>query len=266
MLGAAGAGAQFLGDREPHSRRDLLGAQEIFMRGVFQRAAVERHQALVAVHVGALVDGHGEMALAEQRAAVRLARSDRRGDTVLVEAGAGAHLVGRGEIDHQHAHWAVALRLQNEAAVDLQRCAEHDGEHHRLAQELGHRIRIGMTFENLVDERPQPHHAAAQIEAAHLEGHDGVVGRGRRRRARGNFDVGAALPFGHDGFGHRRYVESKSRKSSPHDTVIPKRTAQARTRNPETNSVIGLDSGFTRGVYHRAALARTRWRVPRNDD
>ena len=41
------------------------------MRGVFERAAVERDQALIAAHVGALVDGHGEMALAEQRAGIR---------------------------------------------------------------------------------------------------------------------------------------------------------------------------------------------------
>ena len=43
-------------------------------------AAVERHQALVAAHVRALVDGHGEMAVAEQRAGIGLARRDRGRD------------------------------------------------------------------------------------------------------------------------------------------------------------------------------------------
>ena len=38
------------------------------MGGLFQRAAMQRHQALVAAHMGALVDGQGEMAIAEQRA------------------------------------------------------------------------------------------------------------------------------------------------------------------------------------------------------
>ena len=144
MAGAALAGAQFLGHRQPHPRRDLLGAMEIFVRGVFQRAAFERDQALVAVHVGALVDGHGEMAVAEQRAGIGLAGGDRRGDAILVEARAGAHLAGRGEIHHQHAHRPVGLGLQDEAAVDLQGRAEHDGEHHRLAQQLGDRLRIGV--------------------------------------------------------------------------------------------------------------------------
>ena len=65
------------------------------MRGVLEAAAVERDQALVAAHVGALVDGHGEMAVAEQRAGVGLAGRDRGGDARRVEARAGAHLAGR---------------------------------------------------------------------------------------------------------------------------------------------------------------------------
>ena len=55
-----------LADREPHARRDLLGAQEILVRGILQVAAMERDQALIAAHVRALIDGHGEMAAAEQ--------------------------------------------------------------------------------------------------------------------------------------------------------------------------------------------------------
>ncbi len=94
-LAPPSAGTQFLGDREAHARRNLLGAQEVFVRGVFQRAAVERHQALVAADVRPLVDGHGEMALAEQRAGVGLAAGDRLGDARLVVARAGAHLAGR---------------------------------------------------------------------------------------------------------------------------------------------------------------------------
>ena len=58
----------------------------------FEVAAFERDQALIAAHVRALVDGHGEMAVAEQRAGVGLAGGDRRGDALGVEAGAGAHL------------------------------------------------------------------------------------------------------------------------------------------------------------------------------
>ena len=189
MAGAAFAGAQFLGDREPHAGRDLLGAMEIFVRGVFERAAVERDQSLVAAGVGPLVDGHGEVAFAEQGAAVGRVVGDRRRDARLVETRAGAHLAGRGEVHHQHAHRAVALRLQDEAALDLERRAEHDGEHHRLAQELGDRRRIGVLLQDLVHHRPEPHHAAAQIELGHFERHHGVVGGGGRRRAGGDFDI-----------------------------------------------------------------------------
>ena len=65
------------------------------MRGVLKRAAVERDQALIAAGVGALVDGHGEVALAEQRAGISLAGRDRGGDALFVEPRAGAHLAGR---------------------------------------------------------------------------------------------------------------------------------------------------------------------------
>jgi hypothetical protein len=36
------AAAQFLADRKPHLRRNLFGAQEVFVRGVFQIAAFQR--------------------------------------------------------------------------------------------------------------------------------------------------------------------------------------------------------------------------------
>jgi hypothetical protein len=50
--------------------RDLFGAQEIFMRGVFEIAAVERHQALIAAHVRPWSMVMRKMALAEQRAGI----------------------------------------------------------------------------------------------------------------------------------------------------------------------------------------------------
>ena len=133
---AAIAAAPFLADREPHPGRDLLGAQEIFMRGVFQTAAVERDQALVAAHVRALVDGHGEMALAEQRAGV-LALLQARG----VEARIGAQPVGRLEVDDQERHRAVGPGLQDEAAVEFQRRAEQRRQHDGLAEQLADRRR-----------------------------------------------------------------------------------------------------------------------------
>ena len=86
MARAAVAGDQLLGDRETHARRDLLGAQEIFVRGVFERAALERDHALVAAHVGALVDGHGEMAVAEQIARRRSCRPRSRPRRALVRS------------------------------------------------------------------------------------------------------------------------------------------------------------------------------------
>src|SRR5207302_2139416 len=83
-------GAVFLGDGEAHAGRYLLRAAEIFMRGSLEAAAVERHHALVPAHVRALVDGHGEMTAAHERAARSLAGPDRGIDPRAVESRAGA--------------------------------------------------------------------------------------------------------------------------------------------------------------------------------
>ena len=180
------AGAKLFGDGKPHARRNLLRAGKIFMRGLFEVAAFERHEPLVAAHLRALVDGHGEMAVTEQLAGRGRAVGNRASDARGIEAGAGPHFAGRGEIDHQHAHRPVALGLQDEAAVDFERRAEHDREHDRLAEELGHRRRIIVAAQDGVDRRPEPHDAAAQIERLDRERQDGVVEPGLGGRANRN--------------------------------------------------------------------------------
>ncbi len=149
------AGDEFLGDGEPHAGRNLLRAQKIFMRGLFEVAAFQRHEALIAAHVRALIDGHGEMAVAEEFSGVGGVGGNGRRDPLGVETGAGPHVAGRGEIDHQHAHRSVALGLQDEAAVDFEARAEHDREHDRLAEQLGHRRRIIVTGQDGIDRRRQ---------------------------------------------------------------------------------------------------------------
>ena len=104
------------------------------------------------------------MAAAEQRARTSVAGRDRLGDAFLVEARTGAHLVGRHEVDDQHAHRAVGFGLQDEAALEFQRGAEQHAEHDRLAQQLGDRLRIVVAGEDRVDRRTETHHAPAQIE------------------------------------------------------------------------------------------------------
>jgi len=95
----------------------------------------------------------------------------------LVEARAGAHPARTGEIDHQHAHRTVGLRLEDEAAVELERGAEQHREHDRLAQQLGDRWRIVVARKNLVERAVETHDAAAQVEASDLERQDRVLDR-----------------------------------------------------------------------------------------
>jgi len=110
MTGAAGTRDEFFGDRETDPGGDLLGAQEIFMRRILERTAVERDQTLVAAGGAALIDGHREMALAEQRAGVGLAGGNGGLDALFAEARAGPHLAGRGEIHDQQANRPIGAR------------------------------------------------------------------------------------------------------------------------------------------------------------
>ena len=119
--------------------------------------------ALVAGHVGALVDGEREMAAAEQLRR-RGAPRPTRGEPLGVEARIGAHAVGRLEIDDQHVDRAVGARLQLKAAFELQRSAQQDGQHDHLAHQPRHRRGIGVAFEDAVDDGPEAHDAAARIE------------------------------------------------------------------------------------------------------
>ena len=59
---------------EPDEGRELLGLAEIGIGRLGQALAFERHHALIALVSRPAVDGHGEMALAEQRAVGRKRR------------------------------------------------------------------------------------------------------------------------------------------------------------------------------------------------
>ncbi len=156
----------------------------------FEVAAVERHQPLITAHFRALIDGHGEMAAAQEPAGIGLARSYRGRDARRVEARAGPHIARRGEIDHQHAHRAVALGLQDEAALEFEARAEHDGEHDGLAEQFCHRRGVIVTAQNGVDHGTQPHDAAADVERLDRERQDRVVETVAIGLANRNGDIG----------------------------------------------------------------------------
>ena len=156
------------------SSADLLGAQEVLVRGILEVAAVERHQSLVAAHVRALVDGHGEVATAEQ-----VGGREPGLQPACVEARIGAQRIGRGEIDDDHRHRAVGLGLQDEAAVEFQRGAEQRCQHDGLAEQLADGRGIIVLGQDLVERRAKPHQATAHVERIDLVGQHGVIDRNR---------------------------------------------------------------------------------------
>ena len=128
----------------------------------------ERHDALIALHPGARIDGHGQMAAAQQRFR-RRAAVHGLGKVFAIEAGITAQVARRAVMHHQEAHRPLRLRLQNELAVEFQRGAEHRGKRDRLAQEQQNRLGIGVLGQNLIDRGAKPDEPAARPGCLQLE-------------------------------------------------------------------------------------------------
>ena len=167
------AAAELLGDGEADACRDLLGLTEILVRRLLQPLPFESDDALVAARLGALVDGHGEDALAEQLGRARAGRQG--GDALPVEAREGTQPVGGVEVDDQHLDRAVRARLQLEAALELQGGAEQHGEGGRLADHARHGVRVVVPVQDRVERGAEPHDAAADVQSLDREGQDEIV-------------------------------------------------------------------------------------------
>ena len=155
VLGAALAGAEFLGDREPHAGRNLLRAQKIFVRRLFEAC---RLRARPGPDNGSCRRPGRSSSPDDRGRATRRATASpaaiAAATALLVEARAGAHLAAGRVIDHQHAHRTVGLGLQDEAAVEFQRGAEQGRERDGFAEQLRDRQRIIVARQDFVDRGP----------------------------------------------------------------------------------------------------------------
>ena len=173
---------ELLRHREAHLRRDLLGLPEILVRGFLETLALQGHDALIAAAVGALVDGHGEIAGPQQLAGSRRGLPERL-EPVLVEPGGGAQAIRRVEVDDDHVDDAVGLGLQLEAPLELEGRAEHHGQRGRLADDARDPIGIAVAGDDGVDGGPETHDAPAHVERLDRERQDDVVVSFERGRA-----------------------------------------------------------------------------------
>ena len=80
----------------------------------------EGNDALIALHIDALVDGHCEMSLAEQR---RGCRGIETGDRLAIEPCVAAHLARRCEVGDDHVDRSRGIGLQDEFALEFERGA-----------------------------------------------------------------------------------------------------------------------------------------------
>ncbi len=143
-----------MADGQAHPRGRLFRLGEVGFRAQGEGLALDRGDALVAFHVGALVDRHQEQALAEQGlgAGTREAAASPRHPILIVPAiaaqGPGGVVVG-----HYIGHRPVALGLDDQAAFELQARAHQRRQRAGLAQQIGHGFGIVMAGQDLVDRR-----------------------------------------------------------------------------------------------------------------
>jgi hypothetical protein len=163
--------------RQPDEGQQLLGLAEIGVRGIDERLALQGHDALVAIHVAARIDGHRDMPAAEQRTLVPTSFGIGQCRVCLVEAGVAAHLAGRLVVRDEKIQCAVGFGLQDELAVHLERRTEHGGQRQGFAQRVTDRLRVGMPRQDGIDHRAQPDDTAPDARAYRLEGQQQVVGR-----------------------------------------------------------------------------------------
>src|SRR5262249_39485676 len=146
----------------------LLGAER-------ERLALDGGDALVALLALAGVDGHDEDALAEQ--ALRARAGEAVADPfhpLRIEAAVAPEAARGVVVGHHIAYRPVALGLDDQPAVELQRGAHDRGEGAGLAQEVRHRLRIVVARQYVVDHLAQPDDPPADGPAFDLEGGDEV--------------------------------------------------------------------------------------------
>ena len=150
--------------RQPDEGGKLLGLAEIGVGGLGQAVAFERHHALVALGVEPAVDGHGEMAVAEQPPVGR-----QRLNLLRREAGIAAQPARHLIVGYQQVDRPVGRGLKNELALEFERGAEQSGERHRFAEQLRYGFRIVVARQNGVDHRPELDQTPADVGLLRLE-------------------------------------------------------------------------------------------------
>ncbi|MNE16657.1 hypothetical protein D3C80_1096100 [compost metagenome] len=179
-----------LADGQAHLGRHLLGLGEVVLGAQRQALALDGGDALGALEVGAAIHRHDEDPLAQQRLGAGAGEAfGDGGHLVRVEAAEAAQMARRVVVGDDVAHRPVALGLDDQTALELERRADDGGQDAGFAQQGGDRLGIGVGRQDGVHRLAQSHQAAAHRPAFDLEGGGEVV--------RGGGGMGGGRVIGH---------------------------------------------------------------------
>ena len=163
-----------------HMARHLFRIPKILAGHGGERGALDRDDALVAVHVRALVAGEGQVALTQQRGRVRRRISfQQRLQPLGIRARIAAQRAGIGAVGQQHGDRALPLRLQAEGAAEFQRGGQPRCQRQRLAHQGGDDRVVAVPCQQRIGERAEAHEPPAhglglEVEGQHAARHHDV--------------------------------------------------------------------------------------------
>ena len=167
--------------RQLDDGRQLLALREIGLGAGADAVGGQFGDALVGLAAHARLDGDGHGTLARQGVEGRgLQRREAFGIQPGIAAhAAGAAFVGAVIVGRDQVERAVALGLDGQAAIQLQRGSQQGAQRHRLAGHAGGGLRQGMGAQRAGRGSIQPHHAAAHARLGDVE-RENKVAIGRR--------------------------------------------------------------------------------------
>jgi len=122
-----------------------------------------------------LIDRQRQMAVAEQLGGLCLTGINGLSQPRIIELRHGTHRVGRLEVNNEQADRAVALRLHDEPAIELERRAKQQRQRNHFRQKAGDGLGVVVAVQQGVDGAAKADHAATHVQLFYGKWHDVII-------------------------------------------------------------------------------------------